>query len=113
MAPFDGRVEVLDQPGGVAVLLAAVAGQLDEVELVGDRDCARQVGNEDRARLERRDQDRVLAGVVARDLGAELANSLGDLGGREVDLADPRVGRGGQLASVSLYRWARRSMSRL
>jgi hypothetical protein len=113
VAAFDGRVEVLDQPGGGAVLLAAIAGQLDEVELVRDRNGAREIGDEDRARLQRGDEDRVLARVVASDLVAELTNPLGDLRGREVDLAAPRVGRGGQLARVSLYRWASRSMSRL
>jgi hypothetical protein len=113
MATLDRRLEILDQPGGFAVVLATVAGELDEIELVRHGHGAREVGDEDRARLERRDQERVLARVVARDLGAELPDALGDLGGREVDLADTRVGRGGQLVRVSLYRWARRSMSRL
>jgi hypothetical protein len=113
VAALDGRVEIFDEPGGGAVLLAAVAGQLDEVELVRDGNGAREVGDEDRARFQRSDEDRVLAGVIARNFVAELTNPLGDLGGREVDLADPRVRRGGQLARVSLYRWASRSMSRL
>jgi hypothetical protein len=91
VAALDRRVQVLDQPGRVAVLLAPVAGQLDEVELVRDRYCAREVGDEDGARLERRDQDGVLALEVARDLRAQLADARGDLRCGEVDLTDPGV----------------------
>ena len=61
--------------------------------------------------LERGDEHRVPALVVAGDLDAELADARGDLCSGEIDLPDPRIGS--QLASVSLYRWARRSMSRL
>jgi hypothetical protein len=111
VAALDRRVEILDETGRVAVLLAAVRRELDEVQLVRDCNGARQVGDEDRARLQRRDQDRILALVVAGDRRAELADACGDFRGGEVDLTDPGVGL--QLASVSLYRWARRSMSRL
>ena len=58
---------------------AAVAGELDEVERVEDRDRAREVGDEDEARLQRRHEDRLAAGVVAGDLGAELPNARGKL----------------------------------
>jgi hypothetical protein len=108
---LDRRLQVLEQPGVLAVPLAAVAGQLEKVELVCDRDLAREVGQEDEARLQRRDEEGVLALVVAGDLGAELSDACGDLRGGEVDLSDTRIRL--QLASVSLYRWARRSMSRL
>jgi hypothetical protein len=40
VAAFDRRVEVLDEAGRVAVLLAAVRRQLDEVQLVRDGDGA-------------------------------------------------------------------------
>jgi hypothetical protein len=74
-----------------AHLRAAVAGQLDEVEVVQDRQGAREVGEEDEARLQGADQDRLAPVVVARDLRAQLADAGGDLGSREVDLADPVV----------------------
>jgi len=74
-----------------AHLRAAVAGELDEVERVRDRDRAREVGEEDEARLERADEQRLAAVEVARDLRAELRDARSQLVGREVDLADPRI----------------------
>jgi hypothetical protein len=56
-----------------------------------DLEGAREVGEEDEARLEAADQDRLAAGVVLADLLAELLDSRGDLVGGEVDLADPAV----------------------
>jgi hypothetical protein len=53
---------------------AVVAGELDEVDLVRDRDRAREIGEEDEARLQQRDQQQLAVGVVARDLGAELVD---------------------------------------
>ena len=66
---------------------AVVAGELDEVDPVADRDGAREVGQEDEARLQQRDEQQVAAGVVARDLGAELADARLQLLGGEKDLA--------------------------
>jgi hypothetical protein len=74
-----------------AHLRAAVAGELDEVERVRDRDRAREVGQEDEARLQRADEDRFAALVVACDLGPELADPRAELVGGEVDLADSLV----------------------
>jgi hypothetical protein len=74
-----------------AHLGAPVAGELDEVEPVEDRDGAGQVGEEDEARLQRADEDRLEARVVAADLGAELPDAGGERLGGEVDLPDPRV----------------------
>jgi hypothetical protein len=111
VATLDLRLEILEQARVAAVRLALVARQLEEVELVRDLQRAREVGEEDEARLERCNEDRVLALVVAGDLSGELADTRRELRCGEVDLTDPRVRR--QLASVSLYRWARRSMSRL
>jgi hypothetical protein len=70
---------------------AVVAGELDEVDRVRDRDRAGEVGQEDEARLQQRDEQQVAAGVVARDVGAELANARLQLLGREKDLAYPGV----------------------
>ena len=71
---------------------------------------AREVGEEDEACLQRRDEDGLGVGVVQRDLSRQLADASADLLTREVDLADaPRR----YDASSSLYRSARRSMSRL
>jgi hypothetical protein len=58
---------------------------------VRDRDCAREVGDEDERCFQRGDEERLAAGVVARDLAAELADARRDLGGGEVDLTDPRI----------------------
>jgi hypothetical protein len=91
----DLAVEVLEQayPGVSACRSAAISGQLDELQLVGNRDRAREVGEEDDAGFERRDEDRIEPPVVGGDLAAELADACGELGGREVDLADALVGR--------------------
>ena len=74
-----------------AHLGAPVAGELDEVEAVQDRDGARKVGEEDEARLEGSDEDRLEASVVAGDLRAELAHARTELLRREVDVADSRI----------------------
>jgi len=71
---------------------AVVARELDEVDRVGDRDRAREVGQEDDARLQQRDEQQVAAGVVAGDVGAELADARLQLLGCEKDLAYTRVG---------------------
>ncbi|HEX3453631.1 MAG TPA: hypothetical protein VHS03_03330 [Gaiellaceae bacterium] len=52
---------------------------------------ARQVGEEDEARLQATDQDRLAARVVPADLLPELFDARADLVGGEVDLADPAV----------------------
>ena len=70
---------------------AVVAGQLDEVDRVMDGNRAREVGQEDEARLQQRDEQQVAAGVVARDLGAELLDAGSQLLGGEEDLTDSRV----------------------
>jgi hypothetical protein len=89
----DAGVEVLDEPdrGRAARLVGRVAGELDEVDMVEDRDRTRQVGEEDEARLQGCDEERLPALVVGSDLGAELVDAGCDLSGGEVDLADARV----------------------
>jgi len=76
-------------PAGVG---AVVARELDEVDLVRDRNRAREVGQEDEARLQQRDEQQVAAGVVAGDVGAELADAGLQFLGCEKDLAYTRVG---------------------
>jgi hypothetical protein len=112
---FDLGVEVLEQPDPASAAelgLGAVAGELDEVEAVQDRQRAREIRREDEARLERANQQRFAPRVVARDLGAELDDARPDLLRREVDLADPRIDVLYD-AIGSLNRSARRSTSRL
>jgi hypothetical protein len=92
VAPVDLDVEVLQEADAVVVRLA-VAGELDEVERVVDRDAARQVADERDARLQRPDEERLVPGVVPRELGADLADARGDLVRVEEDLADPFVSR--------------------
>jgi hypothetical protein len=114
VAADDLRVQILEQAdAGVAALVGAgrVACELDEVEAVVDRQCAGQVRNEDDARLERRDEERLPPFVVTGDLAPELADTRPQLLAREVDLPEPRPGR--YDASSRWYRSARRSMSRL
>jgi hypothetical protein len=91
---------------------AVVAGQLDEVDLVRNRDGAREIGEEDEARLQQRDQQQVASRVVLGDRGPELADASVKLLGVEEDLADTGV-RDLYEARSSRYRWASRSMSRL
>jgi hypothetical protein len=107
-------VQVLQQPDprvAAGVRVRAVARELDEIERVRDRDRTREVGDEDDAGLERRDEERLAALVVLRDLTPELADARRELLAREVDLPDRR--RQGYDASSRRYRCARRSMSRL
>jgi hypothetical protein len=58
---------------------AVVAGEFDEVDRVGNRDRAREVGQEDEARLQQRDEQQVAASVLARDLRAELVDPSSQL----------------------------------
>jgi hypothetical protein len=91
VAAGDAAVEVLQEPDpGMAarVGIGAVRGELDEVECLRDVDGARQVGDEDDARLQRRDQERLAALVVTGDLAAEFDDALAQLLTAEVDLAD-------------------------
>ena len=74
-----------------AHLGAPVAGEVDEVEAVQDRNGAREIGEEDEARLQGADEDRLQARVVARDLRTELAHARTELLRREVDVADSRI----------------------
>ena len=68
-----------------------VAGELDEVDLVRGPDRAREVREEEQGALERRDEQWVEAGIIGRDLGAQLADARLDLLGGEVRLADAQV----------------------
>jgi hypothetical protein len=91
-----------------------VAGQLDEVERVMDRQAAREVAQERDAGLQRPDQQRLTAFVVAAEVGADLAYAGLDLVGVEEDLADALVAcrRGAQDAFARPNRTASRSKSR-
>ena len=78
VAARDLRVEILEEAdAGVAAAVGAgrVARELDEVEPVVDPERARQVGDEDDARLERRDEQRLSPCVVTGDLAPELADT--------------------------------------
>jgi hypothetical protein len=70
---------------------AVVAGQLDEIDLMLDRDRAREVGEKDEARLQERDQQQLAVLVVPRDLRTQLLDAAAQLVGAEEDLADARV----------------------
>ena len=78
MAAGDLRVEIFEEAdAAMAALVGAgrVARELDEVQAVVDPDRARQVGDEDDARLERRDEERLSTLVVTGDLAPELADT--------------------------------------
>jgi hypothetical protein len=108
VAALDRRVEVLDQAYGrrATRLLRRVPGELDEVDVVQKRQCARKVGDEDEARLQRADEQRLATLVVGGDRCAQLRDAGRDLIRREVDLSDaPRVVfQTAQEASFSPYR---------
>jgi hypothetical protein len=71
---------------------AVVAGELDEVDLVGDRDGSREVGQEDEAGLQQRQEQQLALGVVPCDLSTQLLDTSPKLLGCEEDLADAGVG---------------------
>jgi hypothetical protein len=75
---------------------------------------ARQVADERQARLQRADEQRLLAGVVTRQLRAELSTACDDLVSIEKDLADALVelDQCAQEAFRNPYRVASRSKSR-
>jgi hypothetical protein len=70
---------------------AVVPGELDEIDLVRDRDRAREVGEEDEARLQERDEQQLALGVVPRNLRAQLVDAAAQLLGAEEDLADAGI----------------------
>jgi hypothetical protein len=78
VAAGDLCVQILEEAdAGMAALVGAgrVACELDEVEAVVDRQGAGQVRNEDDARFERRDEQRLPTFVVTGDLAPELADT--------------------------------------
>jgi hypothetical protein len=78
VAARDLRVEILEEAdAAMAALIGAgrIAGELDEIQAVVDPDRAGQVGDEDDARLEGRDEQRLSALVVTRDLTSEFADT--------------------------------------
>ena len=83
----DRGVEVLEQPDRARVP-AGVGGELEEVDAVRDRQRTREVGEEDGAGLQRRDEQRLAARVRRGQLGAELADAAPDLVAGQVDLPD-------------------------
>jgi hypothetical protein len=76
MPAFDLHRDVLEEADPVVALMLGrpVAGELDEIERVVDRQAAREVGDERDRRLQRRDQDRLEALVVPCNVGAELGD---------------------------------------
>jgi hypothetical protein len=62
-----------------------------------DRQCSGEIGEEDGARLQRCDEERLAAGVRLRQLGAELDDAPPDLLARQIDLPD-RVAVGREAA---------------
>jgi hypothetical protein len=113
MPPVDLHGQVLQEANALAPLLlavAAVAGELDEVEGVGDRQGARGVADEREARLQRADQQGIEPGVVLGNLPPQLGDSGRDLVCVEEDLGDSAVER--YDAFRRPYRAASRSKSR-
>ena len=87
-------VEILQQADPcMAALVGArrVAGELEEVEPVWDPEGPREVGDEDEARLQGRDEQRREALVLASQLPPELADARRQLLTSEVDLAEARA----------------------
>jgi hypothetical protein len=105
--------DILEEADPVVALVLgrAVAGELDEIERVVDRQAARKVGYEGDRRLQRRDQDRLEALVVPCNVGAELSDSRFELVRVEENLPDSLV-ENAQEAFRRPYRCASRSKSR-
>ena len=89
VAALDLRVEIFQEAD--AVLVDPVPRQLDEVEVVMDRDRAREVADERDAGFERADEQWLAVRVVAAQLGAQLPDTRADLVSIEEDLADALV----------------------
>ena len=87
MAADDGRIQVFQEPHGARVP-ARVRGELEEVDAVRDRQGAREIGEKDGAGLERRDEQRLAAGIRLGQLGAELVDAAADLVAGQIDLPD-------------------------
>jgi hypothetical protein len=96
-----------------AGLSVPVARQLDEVDLVRNRDRPREVREEDEARLEQRDEQQITVGVILGDLRAELAHARVKLLRGQENVADAGVVELYDDARSNRYRCASRSMSRL
>jgi hypothetical protein len=92
VAVDDRRVEVLEQLDRSRAA-ARVGRELEEVDRVRDRQGAGEVGQEDGARLERRDEQRLAARIGLGKLGAELRDPAADLVAGEVDIPDRVSGR--------------------
>ena len=91
-AALERGVEVLEDPhhaGGLG--RGAVGGDGHEVDLAVHVEVAHEVGEEEDGALEHADQQQVLAGVVARDLGRHLLDPVLELVGLDDDLADVLV----------------------
>ena len=97
----EGTVEVLEQPHAPAGSSAAIGSKLDHVELVVAAERTREVGEEDGARLQRRDEDGQPADVLRLQQPTELVHAGGDLPPVEVDRPNrlslrPQTLRGGR-----------------
>jgi hypothetical protein len=105
--------DVLEEADAVVALVLGrpVAGQLDEVERVVDRERPGEVGDEGDAGLQRADEDRLEARVVRGDLVRKPCDAGRQLVGVQEDLADAIV-EDVQEAFRSPYRCASRSKSR-
>jgi hypothetical protein len=112
LAAVDLGVQILEEANAVVVL--AVARELDEIEMVVDGNGAGEVAEKRDAGLERADEQRLAPLVRACKLGTDLANPAANLVGFEEYLADPFVelGQCAQDAFRSPYRAASRSKSR-
>jgi hypothetical protein len=89
VSAFDLSVEILQESDSGTE--GVVGRELEEVELVGDLDGSREVGDEDEARLERCDEQRVASLVLEGELDSKLAYAAFDLLTTEVDGADATV----------------------
>ena len=86
---LDLGIQILEEPNAVVVL--AVACELDEVEVVMDLGLPGQVADERDARLQGSDEQRLPALVVVGDLDSDFSDTSSNLVGVEKDLADSLV----------------------
>ena len=87
MAARDRSVEIFEQ-ARTAALPARVRGKLDQVDHVRQTERTRKIDEKDRARLERRHEQRLETRVIVCDLAPELENARTDLLAGEEDLPE-------------------------
>ena len=90
VATRDRGIEILEQAHAATGALG-IAGELDQIDPVHDRQRPREIREEHGARLQRRHEDRLKPLVVGDQEPTQLLHTGGDLLMGEIDLPDLSV----------------------